>query len=136
MVGNSTERTALISVSCGGTYTVGYSLIKLSHPVIPISAGGLGEIYAYLPLTEVNAHVLMDVPPKTIENPDYGFSVGRGAWTFQAGAWNTVAERIKLNKPGKNDGIFQSFYDIFDFLKLSLSRCFTGVGKWDNGHRC
>lgn len=83
-----------------------YSLIKTSRSVCPFSASGLGEVYTYLPLTEVNADVLKSVPPKTIENPDYGFSVGRGAWTFQAGAWNTVAELIKLNNPGQNDGIF------------------------------
>lgn len=70
-------------------------------------ANGLGEVYGYLPLTEDNASVLKNVPPKTIENPDYGFSIGRGAWTFQAGAWNTVAELIKLNTPGQNDGVLQ-----------------------------
>lgn len=73
--------------------------------LILYSADGAGEVYAYLPMTENNANVLAKVPPKTIENPDYGFSVGRGAWTFPAGAWSVVAERIKLNDPGKNNGI-------------------------------
>ncbi|GJJ13470.1 hypothetical protein Clacol_007724 [Clathrus columnatus] len=70
-------------------------------------ANGAGEVYAYLPLSENNAQVLATVPPMSVENPDYGFSIGRGAWTFRPGAWNVVAERIKLNDPGKNNGILQ-----------------------------
>jgi Polysaccharide lyase 14 len=65
----------------------------------------MGELYAYLPLTENNAAVLATVPPKTIENPDFGFSVGRGSWTFNAGAWNVIAERVRLNDPGQNNGM-------------------------------
>jgi hypothetical protein len=58
-------------------------------------------------LTSNNAAVLAKVPPQTIENPEYGFSVGRGAWTFHANAWNTIAERIKLNDPGGNNGKYR-----------------------------
>ncbi|KAF8583064.1 polysaccharide lyase family 14 protein [Ramaria rubella] len=68
---------------------------------------GAGELYAYLPLTDNNAEVLATVPPETIENPDYGFSVGRGSWTFTAGAWTVIAERVQLNDPDKNNGIIQ-----------------------------
>jgi hypothetical protein len=68
------------------------------------STNGDGELYAYLPLTDHNAAVLAKVPPETIENSSYGYSVGRGAWTFNRGAWNTIAERILLNDPGKNNG--------------------------------
>lgn len=68
---------------------------------------GLGELYAYLPLTDDNAAVLATVPPETIENPDYGFSVGRGAWTFPAGAWTTIAERVKVNDPDSLNGEVQ-----------------------------
>ena len=68
------------------------------------SSNGIGELYSYLPLTSNNAKVLANVPPKTVENNNYGFSVGRGAWTFHRGAWNTIAERILLNDPGKSNG--------------------------------
>jgi hypothetical protein len=68
------------------------------------SANGIGELYSYLPLTSHNAEVLANVPPKTVESSNYGFSVGRGAWTFRRGAWNTIAERISLNDPGKSNG--------------------------------
>jgi len=70
-------------------------------------AGGAGEVYAYLPLTSTNSERLGAVPPQSIENPDYGFSVGRGAWTFHRGAWNVIAERIQLNDPGQNNGALQ-----------------------------
>jgi hypothetical protein len=69
------------------------------------STNGAGELYAYLPLTKNNAEVFAKVPPQTIEDPNYGYSVGRGAWTFHANAWNTIAERIKLNDPGKKNGM-------------------------------
>ncbi|KIJ43192.1 polysaccharide lyase family 14 protein [Sphaerobolus stellatus SS14] len=68
---------------------------------------GLGELYAYLPLTDGNAQILASVPPLTIENPDYGFSVGRGAWTFPAGTWTVIAERVKLNDPEDTNGEVQ-----------------------------
>ncbi|KLO04817.1 hypothetical protein SCHPADRAFT_911425 [Schizopora paradoxa] len=43
----------------------------------------LGELYAYIPLTENNRKHLLAVPPRTIANPDFGFSVGRGSFTFR-----------------------------------------------------
>lgn len=48
----------------------------------------------------------MEVPPESHKNPDYGFSVGRGAFKFPKGAWTTIAERVKLNTVGKADGQF------------------------------
>lgn len=72
------------------------------------SANGIGELYSYLPLTSNNADILAKVPPKTIESNNYGFSVGRGALTFHRGAWNTIAERISLNDPGKSNGKYCS----------------------------
>ena len=65
---------------------------------------GLGELYAYLSPTESNLARLAAVPPISIQNPDYGFSVGRGAWTFRPGRWATVVERVKLNDPGVKNG--------------------------------
>jgi len=96
------EWSASTCVSCGGAvhYTYFRSNLTSSH----IRTDGLGELYAYLPLTDDNAAILANVPPKTIENPDYGFSVGRGSWTFTAGAWTTISERVKLNDPKSSNG--------------------------------
>ena len=42
--------------------------------------------------------------PLSHKNPDFGFSVGRGAFSFPKGVWTTVAERVKLNTIGQADG--------------------------------
>jgi hypothetical protein len=81
-----------------------------------VSSGGLlgvyyrseavGELYTYLPLTPENSAQLSAVPPRSIENSDYGFSVGRGAFDFNraVSGWTTVAFRLKLNDVGSNNG--------------------------------
>lgn len=68
---------------------------------------GKGEIYAYLPMNETNSNALLAVPPYSKSNPDYGVSVGIGAWTFEPGVWTTIAQRVKLNDIGKADGELQ-----------------------------
>ncbi|KAG9035943.1 hypothetical protein FRB95_010151 [Tulasnella sp. JGI-2019a] len=65
---------------------------------------GDGEIYAYLPLVKENTDVLTRVPPKSEQNPDYGFSIGRGAWRFKPGKWTVVAQRVQLNDAGVANG--------------------------------
>ncbi|KAF9512951.1 polysaccharide lyase family 14 protein [Hydnum rufescens UP504] len=60
--------------------------------------GGLGEIYAYLPLVPSNDEQLSKIPPFSRRNPDYGFSIGRGAWA-------------RLNRIGAHDGEIQVFVD-------------------------
>lgn len=65
---------------------------------------GSGEVYAYMPQFERNTEVLLTVPPRSYGNPEYGFSVGRGAFIFPRGQWVTVAERVKLNDPGEENG--------------------------------
>lgn len=68
---------------------------------------GKGEIYAYLPMNETNSNALLAVPPYSKANPDYGVSVGIGAWTFEPGVWTTIAQRVKLNDIGRADGELQ-----------------------------
>jgi hypothetical protein len=65
---------------------------------------GSGEVYAYMPEFEKNTEVLLAVPPKSCGNYQYGISVGRGAFTFPRGQWVTVAERVKLNDLGEENG--------------------------------
>ncbi|KAI0073586.1 hypothetical protein K474DRAFT_1666433 [Panus rudis PR-1116 ss-1] len=65
---------------------------------------GIGELYAYVPQNEANKHNLKLVPPKSRQHPDYGFSVGRGAFKFAPGQWIAVAERVKMNTVGTENG--------------------------------
>ncbi|KAI0320561.1 hypothetical protein OF83DRAFT_567460 [Amylostereum chailletii] len=73
-------------------------------------ANGLGELYAYIPLTDTNAARLLAVP-NSHQNSDYGISVGRGAWKFEAGKWVAVGMRVKLNAIGVEDGEVEVYVD-------------------------
>ncbi|KAK7037938.1 polysaccharide lyase family 14 protein [Favolaschia claudopus] len=72
---------------------------------------GMGEIYSYLPNYEVEGFAankkVCDVQPMSECNPTYGASVGRGSFTFPAGEWTTVSQRVKLNDVGKANGEMQ-----------------------------
>ena len=72
-----------------------------------------------MPPNEENAKALLSVPPKSYGNFDYGFSVGRGSFNLTCGTWITVAERIRLNDPGDNNGNIA--FLLFDSL-LTLGR--------------
>jgi len=72
---------------------------------------GKGELYAYMPPTEENKTSLLSVPPRSYGNFEYGFSVGRGSFNFLPGSWTTIAERVKLNDPGKPNGELQLWVD-------------------------
>ncbi|EPQ55441.1 hypothetical protein GLOTRDRAFT_138978 [Gloeophyllum trabeum ATCC 11539] len=71
---------------------------------------GQGELYAYLPLTAPNAARLLVVPGSR-QNPDYEFSVGRGAFGFEGGRWTTVAQRVRLNDIGQENGGVEVYID-------------------------
>ncbi|XP_006460565.1 hypothetical protein AGABI2DRAFT_203648 [Agaricus bisporus var. bisporus H97] len=74
---------------------------------------GVGELYTYLPPVEGNTKVLKSVPPQSIENSNFGFSVGRGAykWEKAVGNWVAVACRIKLNDVGYANGEVEVWID-------------------------
>lgn len=80
---------------------------------------GKGEIYAYLVPDSRNTDVLTNVPPRSKQNADYGFSVGQGAFRLslenEAGGdidpWLTIVERVKLNDPGVANGELELFVD-------------------------
>ncbi|KAI0043009.1 polysaccharide lyase family 14 protein [Auriscalpium vulgare] len=74
-------------------------------------ADGLGELYAYIPLTATNKARLLAVPPFSHQNPDFGFSVGRGAWKFESARWFRVMTRVKLNGIGEENGEVEVFID-------------------------
>ncbi|KAJ7170904.1 hypothetical protein C8R43DRAFT_71009 [Mycena crocata] len=73
---------------------------------------GAGELYTYLPdpsdpAYEANAKICE--MPNSECNPEYGASISRGAFSFPAGEWITVSERVKLNNAGQADGELELF---------------------------
>jgi len=100
--GKSNGVSASICALCGGR------CLGASERVSDISfrPKGVGELYAYLPLSKENGDVLEKVPPLSTRNNDYGFSVGRGALDLKlaVGKWIAIAFRVKLNTPGCRDG--------------------------------
>lgn len=96
------------------TYLVTYFMNNAADNVFTLYPSprrqGLGELYTYLPFDDVNTSQLLKVPPKSYENPNYGFSVGRGAFYFAAGKPTIVTERIKLNDIGLANGTSIALY--------------------------
>lgn len=96
---------------------------------------GQGELYAYLPPNHPNTdYTLVTVPPYSAQNSDYGFSVGRGSWTFTAGSWNTLTQYVKLNEPGSENGAIQVWWNgnlVIDAEDIAIrdftDSTFTGV---------
>ncbi|KAF8816012.1 polysaccharide lyase family 14 protein [Phlegmacium glaucopus] len=91
----------------------------------------VAELYTYLPLTPENAERLKSVPPRSVENNDYGFSVGRGAFHLDAavGQWVAIALRTKLNDVGSTNGQIQLWIDgnsVINIDGLSLQETEAG----------
>ena len=130
--GKTIAANALVFVLCGGDCRKCFYTHSLTD-LCCLRGAARGEIYAYVPLNDNNTQRLLEVLPESHKNPDYGFSVGRGAFTFPKGTWTTVAERVRLNKVGQADG--QSF------LPPNLNKCFKmrlylfsgEVELWVNG---
>jgi len=53
-------------------------------------ARGAGEVYAYLP-----------------SSVEHGTSLGRGAWRWPTGRWVEVEQHLRLNTPGRADGLLE-----------------------------
>ncbi|KAI8929494.1 hypothetical protein BC831DRAFT_547607 [Entophlyctis helioformis] len=64
---------------------------------------GDAEIYLYLNFA-AQAPSYCYVPPRTICDPKFGTSMGRGAWRWQRGQWNRVSQTVRLNTLGRTDG--------------------------------
>ncbi|KAJ1305613.1 hypothetical protein OPQ81_000610 [Rhizoctonia solani] len=75
-------------------------------------ANGAAELYSYLPPSgeSVNKKSVCSQPGSTCEG-DYGWSLGRGEWTWATGEWQTIAQKVTLNTPGKNDGEVIVYYN-------------------------
>ncbi|KAI9105334.1 hypothetical protein DFS34DRAFT_575047 [Phlyctochytrium arcticum] len=61
---------------------------------------GLGEIYLYVDRSAQDSS-FCKVKPVTLCNPQYGASMGRGAYHFTPGEWMSLAQTITLNTFGK-----------------------------------
>ncbi|KAI8822162.1 uncharacterized protein EV422DRAFT_419526 [Fimicolochytrium jonesii] len=82
--------------------------------------GGVGEIYVYVNSAD-QVDAFCEVPPLSTCNGAYGNSIGRGAFSFKAGSWQSVVQRITLNTPGKADGrvqVFSNGQEVIDFDKI------------------
>ncbi|KAH7107457.1 hypothetical protein BKA62DRAFT_740324 [Auriculariales sp. MPI-PUGE-AT-0066] len=90
---------------------------------------GRGELYAYLPPGLKGNNGVCDIPPQSDCNPDYGSSLGRGAFYWKTGGWTTMAQRVKLNDVGKNNGEMEIFVNGESVIKatgLTLRRNSNG----------
>ncbi|KAG5641151.1 hypothetical protein DXG03_005890 [Asterophora parasitica] len=65
---------------------------------------GLGELYLYAPKAEQTDELCGH--PQSVCDSAYGISIGRGAFTWAAGAWTKVRQNVTLNTPGEQDGSF------------------------------
>lgn len=75
-------------------------------------------MYGYFPLGLENDKALLGVPPMSERNPDFGFSIGRGAWTFVPGEWCVIAIRVKLNDLGETNGEKFSLESAFNMAQI------------------
>ncbi|KAF9239165.1 polysaccharide lyase family 14 protein [Melanogaster broomeanus] len=96
--------TAEGSVSCsGGSRSTSCFSARLMW-----RTDGAGEIYSYLPPYTDSQFAANEaqctVPPYSECNPEYGASIGRGAFYFTSGQWNTVSQRVRLNDIGQANG--------------------------------
>ena len=55
---------------------------------------GVGAIYAYLPTSKT-----------------WGTAIGQGSWSFSVGRWHVLEQLVKLNRPGRADGVISIWYD-------------------------
>ncbi|RXW21823.1 hypothetical protein EST38_g4045 [Candolleomyces aberdarensis] len=91
---------------------------------------GDGEMYTYLPPGFDANDKVCDIPPHSDCNPTYGASIARGSFKFARGAWTTVAERVKLNDPGRSNGELQLWVNgrsVIDIKGVVLRD--SGAGK-------
>ena len=86
-------------------------------------SGGQGEFYTYTPPFTIPGfeenEKQCSVPPFSDCNPEYGNSVGRGAFSFKAGTRTTIAERIRLNDVGQANGEIELWVNGKSVIKVT-----------------
>lgn len=63
---------------------------------------GAGELYAYIPENLQQKDLCQR--EGVYCDATYGYSLGRGSWTFKTGEWIKVKQVVHLNQPGQPDG--------------------------------
>jgi len=63
---------------------------------------GLGELYLYANREAQDPAICQN--PANYCNPEFGWSLNKGAFRFPANAWTNVEERVVLNTPGQRNG--------------------------------
>ena len=110
------------------------SCLYVPHELSVISRrhreGGIGELYTYLPQLERNKERLLVVPPKSIQHPDYGFSVGRGAFRLVPGRWIRITQRVKMNDLFKENGMSGVFIDLLRDSQRFIVRRDRDIHRW------
>ncbi len=79
-------------------------------------AGCEGEVYAYIPQEE-NKHI--DGAPGVHINNDFGWSIGRGAFSFVKGKWINVELEVRANTPNQKNGVVKVKLDGKDVYERS-----------------
>ncbi|CDW97208.1 hypothetical protein [Sporisorium scitamineum] len=57
---------------------------------------GAGELYAYWPQDKQNTTALLEVPPYSYVNADYGISLGRGSFNYSKAGWTDISQTVTL----------------------------------------
>ncbi|KAF9228980.1 hypothetical protein BS17DRAFT_763616 [Gyrodon lividus] len=65
---------------------------------------GVGELYLYAPKDKQSNDLCSD--PQSVCDAAYGFSIGRGSFSFTPGDWTSLRQNVVLNTPGRQDGVF------------------------------
>lgn len=79
---------------------------------------GAGEFYNYFPPSLSANKKQCNVAPESDCNDVFGASVGRGAFSFKAGGWTTVSERVRLNDVGEANGAIEMFANGKSVIKV------------------
>lgn len=85
-------------------------------------ANGAGELYLYLPPFDdprFAANEKLCSLPNSICDASFGISVNRGSYSFPAGQWTTIAERVKLNDFGEANGEIELFVNGESVINVS-----------------
>lgn len=94
---------------------------------------GEGESYLYIP-KDVQVSTLCS-DPLVICNAQYGYSVGRGTFSWQTGSWNTITQILQLNTVGSQDGSIteeyagSTVYNLSQILFRQQDYGVAGIGK-------
>ncbi|KAG6817051.1 hypothetical protein H0H87_000463 [Tephrocybe sp. NHM501043] len=91
---------------------------------------GKGELYLYAPKDKQTEKLCGN--RQSVCDAAYGLSVGRGSFTWGAGAWTTVRQTVTLNTPGQQDGCFT--LDVNGQRVIDRSDIFYRDSPPKNGH--